>query len=223
MNRPTVILYNQISLNGALTGFEANPELYYQLSAQLPADAVLVGSVTAKTGLETYADGIPPETEADFLPPQGRSDQPYWVFPDTTGRLEGLLHAYRQFPSCREVVVLVSETTPAGYRHYLEERQYPHAVVGSDKADLVRALEWLAERFAVETIRTDTGPQLGSLLFDRGVVDQVVFLVTPLLSGRDDGGFLIPAYHTHLLLKESRVLGEGFLWLWYEVRKPEDR
>ena len=43
---PKVIVYNAVSLEGRITGFNADSELYYELASKLGVDAVLMGSET---------------------------------------------------------------------------------------------------------------------------------------------------------------------------------
>lgn len=47
---PYVILYNAVSLDGHITGFNADVEVYYELASKWDIDAVLMGSNTILTG-----------------------------------------------------------------------------------------------------------------------------------------------------------------------------
>ncbi|MBI5459465.1 hypothetical protein [Methanobacterium sp.] len=47
---PLVILYNAVSLDGRITGFNADVELYYDLASKWNVDAVLMGSNTVLKG-----------------------------------------------------------------------------------------------------------------------------------------------------------------------------
>jgi len=49
---PRVILYNATSLDGKITGFNADVELYYEIASKWDIDAVLMGSNTVLTGFE---------------------------------------------------------------------------------------------------------------------------------------------------------------------------
>jgi len=60
---PYVILYNAVSLDGCITGFNADVELYYELASKWNIDAVLMGSNTILTGFnakpgEIHEDNI---------------------------------------------------------------------------------------------------------------------------------------------------------------------
>ena len=49
---PWVIIYNAVSLDGRITGFDADVELYYELASKWDVDAVLMGNNTVLTGSE---------------------------------------------------------------------------------------------------------------------------------------------------------------------------
>ena len=75
-----LVMHNQISLDGAITGFEAKLELHYRLVAGYAPGLMLVGSVTAKTGIETFSGPVPQEEDADRRRPENPDDAtPYWV------------------------------------------------------------------------------------------------------------------------------------------------
>ena len=46
---PKVILYNAVSLDGRINGFDADIELYYEVASKWDLDAVLMGSTTLLT------------------------------------------------------------------------------------------------------------------------------------------------------------------------------
>jgi Pyrimidine reductase, riboflavin biosynthesis len=121
---PRVIVHNSVSLDGSLTGFDVNLPLHYQIAAGFCADLILVGSHTARTGIDIFLQEIPQETEKDRRKPV--REGPLWVIIDTHGRLNGLLHIFRQMEYCRDVCILVSRTTPPEFLRYLQEREYDH-------------------------------------------------------------------------------------------------
>jgi len=125
---PKVIIHNSVSLNGSITGFEPNMGLHYKIAGSYEPDVHLVGSNTVKIGVELYGGGVPEEEEKDFEKPKRDSALPYWVIPDTSGSLKGLLHTCRQFEFCKDVIVLISESTPEDYVEYLTERGYQYYV-----------------------------------------------------------------------------------------------
>jgi len=48
MTRPRVTIYNEISLDGRIEGFDQDVGRYYRLGFRWRSDAILMGSVTAQ-------------------------------------------------------------------------------------------------------------------------------------------------------------------------------
>ena len=161
---PKVILHNTMSLDGSLTGFEPNLEIHYQIARSYKADVHFVGSKTAKAGIELFMETVPPEEAADFVKPASPSDSHFWVIPDTRGILKGLLHVIRRSEYCPALVILISKKTSSEYISYLEERNYEYLVAGDDHVDYKNALKILSERYNVNTVVTDAGGTLNSIL-----------------------------------------------------------
>lgn len=182
---PKVIVHNSISLDGSLTGFQPNMELHYEIAGSYKPDAHLIGSNTIKAGIELFGDGVPPEKKKDFKKPDRNKSLPYWVIPDTKGKLKGLLHTCRRFEFCRDVIVLVSETTPKEYLEHLSERNYDFHILGKKQADLGKSLELLSSEYKVKKVLTDTGRILGNLIVEQGFVSELSVLVHPVIVGKE--------------------------------------
>ena len=61
-------LYNAVSLDGRITGFDADVELYYELAAKLGVEAVLMGSNTVLNGFAVKPGETLEESEEPFNP-----------------------------------------------------------------------------------------------------------------------------------------------------------
>ncbi len=215
---PRLILHNSVSIDGSLTGFEPSLELHYRLAGSFFAGAHLVGSNTVRSGIELFGNGFPAETPADFRKPAGRDQLPLWVVPDTRGSLLGLLHACRQSGYCRDVVVMVSESTPASYFDYLEERGYDHYLAGTNRVNLRFTLELLLRRYGIETVLADTGSILGNLLLNQRLVTDISLLIHPVVVG--PGAYHIFPFMDHSvelkLVKQQRITRQ-YSWVVYRV------
>jgi 2,5-diamino-6-(ribosylamino)-4(3H)-pyrimidinone 5'-phosphate reductase len=213
---PKVIIHNSVSLDGSLTNFEVNLPLHYQIAGGFGADMHLVGSTTARTGMELFLTEIPEETDSDLRKPDRGGI--LWAIPDSGGKLQGLLHVFRQSDYCRDVVILVSRTTPGEYIRYLEERRYDHFVVGEDKCDLKLSLELLQETYRVTTILTDTGSVLSNLLIRQGLVAEISLLVHPEIVGAQSYNMFRHLDHPlDLNLVKKEFFEGGYLWLLYTL------
>jgi 2,5-diamino-6-(ribosylamino)-4(3H)-pyrimidinone 5'-phosphate reductase len=215
---PRVIIHNSISLDGSLTGFEVNMALHYQIAAKYKPDAHLIGSNTIKVGIELYGSGVPTEEKSDFEKQHKSTALPYWVIPDTQGTLKGLLHTFRRFEFCRDVIVLISEKTPKRYLEYLRKRNYDHYIVGKKHVDLREFLALVTSKYEMKTILTDTGRILSNLLLNQGLVSEISLLVHPVVVGRDAYNIFTDIKRVvDLELLKGERLQEHFYWLTFRV------
>ena len=216
--KPYIILHNSITLDGSLTGFMPDMELHYRLAGRYDPEANLIGSETIIAGQEMFGDGIPDEEERDFEVPLRDPGLPWWIVVDSEGRLSGMLHTCRRFEYCKDIIVLVSESTPEGYLKHLEERNYRYIKTGKVKADLRSALSILAEEYGIKKILTDTGQVLGSILINESLVDEISLVVNPLIKGV--GSYYIfggVTSDTRLSLMTEERFENGCIWLTYKV------
>jgi 2,5-diamino-6-(ribosylamino)-4(3H)-pyrimidinone 5'-phosphate reductase len=215
---PKIIIHNSISLDGSLTGFEPNMGLHYQIAGNYKPDAHLIGSNTIKKGIELYCDGVPPEEQSDFTKPERDENLPFWVIPDTTGALKGLLHTCRRFEFCKDVIVLLSEATPNTYIQHLQERNYDYHSVGKKHIDLKKSLKLLSENYNVTTILTDTGRILGNLLLNHGFVSEISVLIHPVIVGTNAYTIFANIDNSiKLKLFKKETFDNGYVWLVYTV------
>lgn len=217
--KPKVIIHTQISLDGCIRGFE-DTGIYYRLSYQLNADMVLFGSDTVLAAAEFYH---PPEKESDFFKPTPipNDNRPLAVVPDSRGRLRNL-HLFRNMEYIKDVIVLVSQSTPDDYLDYLKERNYDYIVAGSDHADYNQALEILGSRYGCKIIRTDSGGILTNVLLEQFLVDEVSLVISPCLVGtKVPGVFRSLNLRDRIQLKliRSEIADGDYLSLVYSVSK----
>lgn len=213
---PKVIIHNSISVDGSLTNFEVNMPLHYAIAGNFNADMHLIGSNTAKFGIDLFLKNIPQETKDDFKKPNKNGI--LWAIPDTTGKMKGLLHILRQSEHCQDVIVLISEKTSKEYIEYLKKRNYDFYGVGKDKCDLRQSLELLNKKYNAKTILTDTGSILSNLLIKQGLVTEISLLIHPEVVGKK-------AYNMFAYLDENLKLDvvkkeffeKGCVWSLYRI------
>ncbi len=216
---PKVIVHNSVSLDGSLTGFVPNMGLHYEIAGGYESKVRLIGSNTIVAGIELYGEGVPSEEETDFEKPERGESLPFWVIPDTRGKLKGLLHTCRRFEFCRDVVVLVSEATPEDYLEHLRERNYAFHVVGGDHVDLRESLLFLSSKYKVKRVLTDTGRILGNLLLQQGFVSELSLLVHPVIVGKESYNiFGDISKKIGLKLRKKEFFSGGYVWLVYRIR-----
>ena len=214
--KPKVMMHTQVSLDGKIAGFE-DAGIYYSLAYRFGADMVLFGSETVLAATAQH----PPETETDFIKPviDPNDNRPYGVIPDSRGRLHNL-HVATNMGYLKDLIILVSETTPQSYLDYLTTRHYDFIVAGKDHVDYRKAFDILNDRYDCQIIRTDSGGALTNVLLEQGLVDEICLIVSPLLVGQT-----IPHVFRSLSLQNSiplelqhsEVVDCNYLFLIYRV------
>jgi 2,5-diamino-6-(ribosylamino)-4(3H)-pyrimidinone 5'-phosphate reductase len=181
---PWVILYNAVSLDGRITGFSADTELYYELAAKWDVDAVLMGSNTVLTGFNVKPGENIDESEAQFKPrvKNPDDDRPLLVVPDSKGKIR-IWSEILKMPYIKDVLVLCSRSTPIDYLNFLDELYIDYLVVGYHQVDLEIALDELNTKFGVKKVRVDSGGVLNGVLLREGLVDEIHLLIHPELVG----------------------------------------
>lgn len=183
---PKVIVYNTVSLDGAIKDFDVNIQLHYEVAGRIGAQVMLVGSDTAKSGIELMMEKVPVEQPSDCVKPKIKEDDErgYWAIADSKAKLMGLLHVYRQSGYGKDVIMLVSSKTPKEYLDYLKTRNYDYIIAGNDHVNYREALEELNRRYGFDTVATDTGGVLAAELLKEGLVDEVQLMVAPEIVGK---------------------------------------
>jgi len=181
---PLVILYNAVSLDGRITGFDADMELYYELASKWNVDAVLMGSNTVLDGFGVKAGQTVPESEDIFQPRVKDPDdeRPLLVVPDSKGKIR-IWSEILKMPYISNVLVLCSRSTPQEYLNFLDERYIDYLVVGYQQVDLENALDELNTKFGVRRVRVDSGGILNGILLQQGLADEIHILIHPELVG----------------------------------------
>ena len=153
---------NSITLDGAFDGFRTYMGQHLSVNREYWTYMTLNGSTSVVKG--AVDDDLIPEERSDFSKPEKGPGTPYFVIPDSGGITRGLLHGLRQVDYCNDAILLVSEKTSQSFIDYLEERDYDYFISGKDKVDLPKALDWLVEKYGVETMMVDAGPTLNRVL-----------------------------------------------------------
>ncbi|NLE06504.1 MAG: 5-amino-6-(5-phosphoribosylamino)uracil reductase [Crenarchaeota archaeon] len=211
-----VVLHNSISIDGSLTNFEVNMPLHYQIVANYQPELYLVGSNTIKVCGESSGN-IPIEEKADFNKPKKANALSYWVIPDSTGSLKGLLHFGRRCEYCKDVIILLSEKTPKDYLTYLKERNYDYFIVGQEKVNLTKAFDLLSEKYCTNRIIADTGKILSNLLLEQNLVSQISLLIHPTIVGKTAYRIFDNINLTqNFKLIKKKIFPKNYVWLVYE-------
>jgi 2,5-diamino-6-(ribosylamino)-4(3H)-pyrimidinone 5'-phosphate reductase len=232
MTRPHVTIYNEISLDGRIEGFDQDAGRYYRLGFRWRSEAILMGSVTA----QAFGPAEPASQRILTVPAPERlpvvagfedlvyNPRPLLVVPDSRGRVRNWVHALAQ-PWYGAIVVLTSRATPAAYLDYLDRRGIAHLTTGEEQVELSAALELLQARYGVQSMRTDCGGRLNGALLAAGLVDEVAVIINPSLAANPKSQSFVTLPHAvagvglPLELREVDRLKDGAVWLRYEMRQ----
>lgn len=231
-DRPHVTVYNEISLDGKISGFDMMPGRYYERGFRWPSDAILMGGVTAEAfgpmeSIEERRQRLPVPETVD-LPPGFETlvsdPRPMLVVPDSRGRLHNWLHARRQ-PWYGRIVALVCADTPTDYLKHLDRRGIEHLRAGQHRVDLAVALDVLYASYGIQSIRTDSGGALNGALLAAGLVDRIAVILAPRVGSDPEAAGLIRLPQraesaATLSLVECELLDDGAVWLVYDVVRP---
>lgn len=219
---PKVIVYNSVSVDGAIKDFDVDIPLHYEVLGRLGADALLVGSNTAKTGIDLFMETVPAEEPSDFSKPAMAADDNrlLWVIPDSRGVLQGLLHVHRRSEYVKDIVVLLSKKTPQSYRDYLVKRNYDFIITGDEHIDYRLALQELNRHYGVQTVVTDSGGVLVSVLLENGLVYELRLLISPEIVGKKTINLFRNLNRSvKLQLINAEIIRDNHMLLTYRVQK----
>jgi len=218
---PHVVLHVEASLDGRIDHIRPDVGRFYSLAAGFREDAILTGVDTLLQG-----EGLPAQDDEEPPTPQAiGGDGPLFVVTDSSCRFDRW-HWLRKQPYWRDVVALVAEASPSEGLERLADHDVPTIVCGEQRVDLRKALETLAARYEVQTVRVDSGGALSGALVREGLVDEVSVLLEPLLvGGVSPRTFLrgpdpvAPNDVARLRLQKVEQFDDGLVWLRYDVEK----
>jgi 2,5-diamino-6-(ribosylamino)-4(3H)-pyrimidinone 5'-phosphate reductase len=179
---PKVIIYNYISLDGRINGFNADKKLYYQLASQWNLDAVLMGTDTLLRNFNIKSDKLRESENFGFPEADKNDSRPLLVVPDSRGRIRSWSQVFG-VGLFRDILVLCSRSTPQEYLNFLDERFIKYMVVGYEKVNLSTALEEINIQFGVKSLRVDSGGILNGVLLRDDLVDELYVLIHPAMVG----------------------------------------
>ena len=224
---PHVILYSAVSLDGRITGFNADVELYYDLASRWDIDAVLMGSNTVLTGFGAEPGEIGEENLESMVNREKdpEDSRPFLVIPDSKGQIR-IWNELFKMPYLRDIIVLCSKSTPEEYINFLNERNIDYLIAGDKQVDLKDAMKRLNSEYGINSIRVDSGGILNGVLLNEGLVDEIHVLIHPELVGSINKGSIFISKDLNPLndtikLKLAHIdkLKDDIIWIKYDIIK----
>jgi 2,5-diamino-6-(ribosylamino)-4(3H)-pyrimidinone 5'-phosphate reductase len=179
---PKVIIFDNISLEGRIDGFNIDDELYYSVANEWSLDAVLMSNNTLLEKFLSKNDNKDEDTDYEEEKIDKIDSRPLLVVPDSQGKIR-IWNEVLKTHFFRDILVLCSRSTPQEYLDFLEERYIKFMVIGYDEVNLGTALEELNIQFGVKNLRVESGGKLNGLLLRDDLVDEVCVLIYPNLVG----------------------------------------
>jgi 2,5-diamino-6-(ribosylamino)-4(3H)-pyrimidinone 5'-phosphate reductase len=221
--KPEVIVYSAVSVDGRMDHCEFDLERYYGIAAKMKTEVILVGSETI------VSSGLEDAEEDPHVPTVDPNDKrPIVAIVDGRGRVR-CWNKLRNQPYWKDMVALVSESTPKDYLDHLEEKKVRYAIFGKDHVDMAKAVKWLGSEFNAKRIRIDSGGTLNGVLLRQNLVSEVHLLIHPFAVGGTSNRsmFIAPDLGVdekaiELELISTRKFEGGLLYLRYKVRKKAE-
>lgn len=218
MDRPRTTIFNAMSLDGRLDGFEPDEGLYYEIAPTIPHQAVLVGSGTVVEAAERTGVDLLAEDEADDLG-KGPPDRPLLVLVDSNGKITRFEWLRKQ-GHWGDFLVFVSNRTPPEHLERLTRLGIEYRRAGAAQVDLQAALAYLRRR-NIRQARVDAGPRLNGALVRERLVDEICVLISPALAARGPNPTMRlvdrgPEKEQKLKLADCRRLRDDHLLLVYQ-------
>jgi 2,5-diamino-6-(ribosylamino)-4(3H)-pyrimidinone 5'-phosphate reductase len=225
---PYISIHNEMSLDGRFDWMADDQGLYYETIYRFQVDAMLSGSNTMleaqnNMGNNTFNQEFSPAAK-DFS-----DERQLLVVVDSRGRIKDW-SVLRNQPYWRDVVVLCSNATPRDHLEGLRAQKVETIIAGDHHVDLRKCLETLHAEYGVSKLRVDSGGILNGVLLRAGLVNEVVIILNPCLTGGKSARAFFVADDLisrdgiiPLDLKGVEELRDGFLWLKYQVIPAQNK
>ncbi len=225
MNKPYIICHMMTSVDGridcAMTTHLPGEE-YYSTLEELDVDTHLSGRVTAQ--MEMSLPGIFESSSYTPLNEEAYSmvenSNGYEVIVDTKGTLlwpEANLDG-------KGLVILTSEKVSKEYLSYLDSLKISWIATGKEKIDLVKACDYLANKFNVMRMAVVGGGHINAAFLKAGLLDEVSILIGAGIDGRGNMTAVFDGLEQDQLVTQLKLMSvqqyeSDAVWLRYLVKK----
>ena len=179
---PKVVIYNNLSLDGRINGFNTDYDLYSRVASKLSSDAVLMDIDMLLKRFNTENIDITEEKEFTVLKNDNENLRPLLVVPDIYGKIHNWVEVLEN-SLFKDLLVLCSRSTPQKYLNFLEERYIKYMIIGYDKVNFGTALEELNLQFGIKNIRVESSGKLNGTLLRDDLVEEICVLIYPNMVG----------------------------------------
>lgn len=238
MKRPYIICHMMASVDGRIDCpmvAQISGEEYYTALDSLGTSSKLSGRVTAALECSAVSeelsveavvpskgsDAVSVKTLAEESVHQAVKSEEYTIVVDTHGRLQMASAEADGHP----LLVILSENVSEAHLEMLRQHNVSWIATGKDHINLQRAVEILAEQFAVSRLVLVGGGNINGGFLEAGLVDEVSVMIAPGIDGRKGETAVFDGCHWqadspyHLKLKSvEQVEGTEIIWLRYQCK-----
>lgn len=212
MERPNVVIYGMVSVDGRLTvapdvllmngderwtNLAGSSDVEKWLRQIHKPNAYLEGSNSLVSGTnkseetfespKNFDEQEASDLQKDFLPTEviNRSNHKGWfIMVDSRGKIKW---KFKEYPSEEwvgwHVLVLVSKRTPLEHLKYLQSEKIPYLISGTDKVNLIISLEKMRQKLNINTVLVTSCGKLGGALLRLDLVDEINIEFMPFIVG----------------------------------------
>lgn len=241
MTRPYTICHLLCSLDGKISGpFMGSPaaatgrEAYGRLANDFQCQATVYGTTTMLDfcpGLYDGTDTAPiaeasavtdPRTAEDFVADADAAS--FIVSLDRRGRIAYSGPTMTRRGKTSHLIAALTRRASADYLDYLRRTGVSYVFCGDDDINCAQFMEKLASLFGVKRALVAGGGRIDWSFLAAGCLDEVSLVVAPVVDATPDAATTFERTDGHendpaapLLLTSTEDLGEGTLWLRYNV------
>lgn len=246
MDRPKVVVYGDVSVDGRLTvapdvlllrgdprwpgGATNQTAAYHRLMDIHRPEATMEGSnafVARGAGPEPFpaVEGDTGHLYEDYMP-RSAVERPghrgWFVVVDGRGRVRWAFKEHEGW----HLLILASGETPPAYLASLRRQEIPYLIAGGSRVDLSEALGKLGA-LGVSTVLVTSPGILGGALLRQGLVDEINLEFFPSVIGGTETPSLFRSpglgeteRPARLSLISNETLEDGRVWVRYRVERP---
>jgi 2,5-diamino-6-(ribosylamino)-4(3H)-pyrimidinone 5'-phosphate reductase len=228
--KPHVICHTFTSIDGRIKqtiwGLPEPAKYFEEPAAQIKADAWLVGRVTmqefSSRKKHKFRSVSGKDLRKDFVALQ--TSRTYAVVIDPSGKCEW----DGNMVSTEHVIEVLTEKVSNGYLDHLRANNVSYIFGGKKELDLTLVLEKLNKLFRITTLRIDGGGHVNGAFLKAGLIDEISLVLAPVADGTIHSLVAFEAEEgygkrkaTRLKLKSLKKIYDDFLWIRYDVVKPQ--
>lgn len=220
-NRPHVTLVSEVTVDGKLTVTKgASSKLLMQFMSheaevllhkiRAESDAIMVGANTIRI-------------DNSFLTVRHvEGNNPIRVIPSSKGEISPDSNI---FSPDAKTIIAVSELATMEKISQLSEKGAKIEICGTRKVELSYLMKILYEKYDVRHLMIEGGSTLNGLMFQDGLIDDLLLIHLPFIAGGEDTPSLVTGLHprdvTDLLkvkLDEQFLAGDNLITRWHVLR-----